>query len=96
MDAWNFEFPVVPFVDAVAPGNATVLRGPGEGQVVAHSDAPYPGQDTYNYPDVGALAPGESIAAQGITCEADDASILCTNDETGHGFTISRLDYEVH
>ena len=96
MDDWDFEFPIVPFVDVEGPGNATVLHGLDAAYVVAHSDAPYPGQDTYNNPNVGVLDAGQSISSIGITCEATESAITCANDSTRHGFMISRSGYEVY
>lgn len=95
MDSWDFVFPTVPYIDAEAPGNATVLRGTDAAYVVAHSDAPYAGQDTVNNPNVATLGPGQVIASLGVTCEAIGTAIRCTNDTTGHGFSIARDDYEV-
>jgi len=35
------------------------------------------------------LAPGTPLAELGYTCETTASSVTCTNDETGHGFTVA-------
>ncbi|MFM1726056.1 DUF6636 domain-containing protein [Rhodococcus sp. PAM 2766] len=35
------------------------------------------------------LAPGTPLAELGYTCETTVSSVTCTNDETGHGFTVA-------
>ncbi len=95
MDSWDFEFPVVPYLDTERAGNATVIHGAEPGLVFAHSDAPYAGQDPISNPTVGTLHPGETITSVGISCEALTDAIRCTNTTSEHGFLISRDSYEL-
>ena len=54
-------------------------------------------RSTYAYPDmfsqparsIPVLSAGTLIAYEGMTCQASDSSVTCSDDGTGYGFTVS-------
>lgn len=46
--------------------------------------------------DVETLSAGESVTFAGVTCSAADNNVMnCSDAVTGHGFTVSRLEYTI-
>jgi hypothetical protein len=68
-------------------GNGLAVGVDGETSIVCAGDTVLGGPRTLPY--------GESVRAGDFVCASSAEGVRCTNEPTGHGFTLSRKSYEI-
>lgn len=69
-------------------GTGAVLVGSGRGELSCVSD-------TVAGSSLPTLAYGEAVRLAGVVCTSRDTGMRCENENTGHGFRVSRDTYDV-
>lgn len=66
-------------------GDSLRVGAAGPGEFVCHGD-------TAIDPSSAVLDQTSSVAVRGFICSGDPGGVTCTNQDTGHGFTLSRQE----
>lgn len=84
----NWSVPPTPLDCQLDYGSGVVLSGSGPAELLCAGD-------TLADPSLTVLEYGESVRYDGVVCESKEIGLSCDDSGTGHGFTVSRADYEL-
>lgn len=68
-------------------GNGVAVGGDGEASIVCAGDTVLGGSQTLPY--------GDAVRVGDYVCASSQAGVRCTNEPSGHGFSLSRRSYEL-
>ncbi len=77
------------------PGSAVSVVGSAKASVFTLSDLLFVGASGQDADRVKILPAGSAITWSSVTCVAADAGVRCINSATGHGFFLSRTQYNL-
>jgi hypothetical protein len=84
---WQWQLPPKPTDCIFDWGGVVAVEPTGVGAVACHSDSVI-GAQSYKV-----LAYGESMRRGPFSCTSEQTGVTCRNDDTGHGFTVSRESF---